>query len=515
MSTSRSSSPSKDDLDEISRISKQLAQARKDLNKQARVAEEQARVAVEQGRIAKEAIEAREQLKTALAESRLKEEETSERLIDAEEAVSKWKRLATKLKEQSAAPQVDSALVGDLQARLKHSEEERQKAAHELRQTQEELKSANEKLGALRVALEEYVTSVENLLPGGIKGAITDVPSKALSQALPGQLSQYNQSRPTTDVLVKSQPGNIQLKVDEVASLTHTTACSANSLTAGPQINQQALDTAKGVIDATASCQDLKGEPQLLKTACSDPSTDLKIQNPFTGKLYYRSGGKTKQVPGIKEQFDGGESSASGTQETKSIFKDSSKVIFDNPFKFFFKDPSKSIFENPSKSIFKDASWASITSKPTKNPTRLSQSSIPLQDPEFSPIPTKAMPIFPAAETQVTTTVSAAQDKPSSEKPKVSAAPVLKTPAETQSAFSLFPDDFDTDNPSQFRKDRITAETFLARWSEGPQIWVPESDAHHFTFSGQTSASLAKSEDRGAKRQGSPLQSPRERQKRS
>ena len=493
MSTSRSSSPSRDDLDEISQISKQLAQARKDLNKQAR--------------FAKEATEAREQLKTALAESRLKEEETSERLIDAEEAVSKWKRLATKLKEQSATPQVDSALVGDLQARLKRSEEERQKAAHEFRQTQEELKSANEKLGALRVALEGFVTTAFQLLPGAIKGATTEGFSEALSQALPGQSSQYSQSRPSTDVLAKSQPGNIGLQVDEVASLTHTTAYSADSLIAGPQTNQQTLDTAKGVIDATASCQDLKGEPQLLKTACSDPSTDLKIQNPFTGKLYDRSGGKTKQVPGIKEQFDGGESSASGTQENKSIFKDSSKLIFDNPFKFFF--------ENPSKSIFKDASRASITSKPTKNLTRPSQSPIPLQDPGFSPIPTKAMTIFPAAETQVKTAVSAAQAKPSSEKPKVSAAPVLNAPVLLQPMLGLTQNIFAPTNGSYGKKNPAPTGMELTRLTEGPKTWVPESNAKYLTDSGQTSASLAKSQEMGAKRRGSPSQSPRERQKRS
>lgn len=104
------------------------------------------------------------------AESKCNEEHASERLIDAEEDVSKWKRLATK------APKFDSALVEELRAKLKHSEElfgeERRKfkehAAHELRKTQEELKNANEQLDAARTS----TASIESLLPSKLQAVI-------------------------------------------------------------------------------------------------------------------------------------------------------------------------------------------------------------------------------------------------------------------------------------------------------------------------------------------------------
>ncbi|KAL8794579.1 MAG: hypothetical protein Q9195_002914 [Heterodermia aff. obscurata] len=480
MSAARSSSPSRDDLDEISQISKQLTQARKDLSKQSRAA--------------KEATEACEQLKTALAGSKRKEERTTdkligatEKLIDAEHSISDLKRLVTKLTTQSA-------LVGYLQAELKHSEEECQKfkeqAAHELRKTQEELKKANEKLeaaptstaaiesllpsqmyavidGVLQIALKDYVTAIESSLPGAIKGVINDVFSGALSQTLPRQLSQNNQSQPSTDVLVQSNPGDVQLKGDEVASSTLATASSASSLITEPPPDQQNLDTMEEVIGATNSYQDLRGGSQRVKAGDLDFSTGSEIQKPPFGLLFDQLGEKSRSLPGMKEPLEVGQSSATGIRELKSTLLDS---------------PPVSSFPMP------------ITM-------------MTLQ------IPPKILPTFSATKTQVKAIVSAPQATSDTEKPKASVSAVFKAPVQTQPVSGSIQDDITINPASYFRKDRITREMILAAWEGGPKPWITESNAMYFKDSSQTSAPLIESEWKGNKRLGSPSQSPRKWQK--
>ena len=152
-------------------------------------------------------------------------------LVDAEKDASIWKRLANK------APKFDSALVDELRAKLKHSEElfekERklkEQAAQELRKTQEELKNVNDQLDAARTsaasvksllsskmkaaieaiteaatgALSDVADTIDCILPGATKGSMTDGLSGALSQALPGQIPQGSQSQPSTDIVFKS-----------------------------------------------------------------------------------------------------------------------------------------------------------------------------------------------------------------------------------------------------------------------------------------------------------------------
>ena len=276
MSASQSSSPPRGELDEISQISRQLTQARKDLNKQVRVAEE-ATEACEQFKTTCE------QLKTALADSKRKERDTSDRLMDAEEDVAKWKRLANK------ASKFDSARFEELQAKHKHSEEQ---AAHELRKTQEELKNANEQLDAartsktsteaavghaIRLALERFLATLDELLPDGFGGSTTKPTSGSLSRAFSRLFSQDTQGHPSTHDHAEFEPGDGPPKVHKMVSTTQAT---------------------KGLTGL-----DLGGKLYSLKSSESDTSLDPKTS--FT---------RPGHVP-EQEQLGVGESSARGTRE--------------------------------------------------------------------------------------------------------------------------------------------------------------------------------------------------------
>ena len=364
-----------------------------------------------------------EELEKALTASKRKEEDAAERLIDLEESNSELKRAVTKLKDQSANPKVDSALVEELQVKLKHSgerfEAECQKfkahTAHELRKTQEKLKNANEQLDAARkskasiesllpsqvhaathhilgAALKEYLVIIDNLLPDAIKGSITNVFSGAVSEALPDQDLE---------------------EADRSLSEDNLQAAIPNSL-----------------------------------------RTDVLEQ----------------------EKLEVGESSASGTRKAKLT-----------------------LIESPT---------ASSLPMPTKLPTRPSQSSLSLQDPEAPQIPT-----LPATGTKVKTAVSTPQAELNPEKPNLSMVTVLKAPVKIQPN-SLFM----TGNPreifaSSYKKNPITPEILAARWAANPNASMEELCAEVVIDNSQTDAPPVKSEEEGTKRQGSPLQSPSKWQK--
>ena len=464
MSASRSSSPPRDDLDEILQISKELTQVRKELNRQSRVAKEATEALRQREEALRQKEEACEQLNKALVESKRKEEETSERLIDAEADVSEWKRLATKYKEQSATPKVDSAPVEQLQAKLKHSEErfeeERQKfrveAAHELRKKQEDFKTANNLfMSRVRIIL---ASTTESLL-GEIEAAVDVSISKAFTQGiLPGQLSPNIEGRPSTDVLVRSEAGDVPLKLDEMVPTTQTMYHLADLSTAGSQLNQRDLHTPAEFKDATTRDQDLQPEFNNFESSKCDASLGLDPSTPRLRPLSSRSGGKAREMldmtRGSLKGKDEGEgerevrkSSASGTREANLTLKDPPSV---SPLPI-----------------------------PTKKSTLPSQSSSPLQGPEPQQIP--AAPTLPATATQRRNFLEGFR-APSG---------ILRMPGSSAAT---------------------VPKPIGPLWVKGDNLL----EEFGFDFNGptQTVSPAIKSEKEDSKRRGSPLQSSSKRQKR-
>ena len=451
-----SSSPPRDDLDEISQISKQLTQARKELNKQ--------------GRVVKEC----EQLKTALAESKHKEEEVSERLeevseklIDAEEEVSKWKRLATKYKEQSVPPKVDTALVEELQAKVKAQ-------ASELLQTQEELKKANERLDNARTSLKSLLTSEMKAVIGAVLNAELEKLAVSLKASLPGAIEDSIAFSLSQLVLEQEQ-----LEVEESSASGMRVAKS--TLMDPPSASPIFIPTRKVALSSQcpSPLQDPEPPRTLTKTVPALPATETQVQTSVS-------------APPAEPSLEKPQTFAAAVQQTVDKPKRLVHIgdNIDADYHRWFTRPKEPTPIRP------DASFWGLPDASFKKPTQIvadnSQTGTPVA--KESEAKQQDQPLTESSSApKLQTSVSAPPAEPSSRKSQTFAATVRQLDSGFDMGANLHP------------KFSIFSST-KALFDTWPKQIVADNS--------QTGTPVVESESEGTKRRGSPSQSPKKRQKR-